>query len=313
MSPEQFKVLHTATFILTAIPCPKVFNHCLFPTYLLSSLLFSSLLSSLHLLCCICEHLLRQPCLLAVFGGVTKPSELHTTPLSTRADNRQHIHSISTSFHCQRGNQIHILAEMAVNIPPSPAGKQDLRIPPLLHTRSGNEFYDRPETPTQCGFTSPFSTPQGSPSKNRLPPGATDLPSVFDHAMKLTPSSPSKSAFNAPSLSPGKGAMLGGNEDLPSFSESVIHSKDNANQARKSNKENTPPGALRFGREPVVNTNQAAMSRQEPYQTKEASRRGGQSHLRGLTAEELEKLQLPNVKRLANVTQLCQFNAFYIY
>lgn len=195
---------------------------------------------------------------------------------------------------------------MAVNIPSSPAGKQDLRVPPLLHTRSGNEFYDRPQTPSQSGFTSPFSTPQGSPSKNRLPPGARDLPSVFDQAMKLTPPSPSKSALNVPSLSPTKPAPSGVHEDLPSFSESVIHSKDNTNQARKLNKENTPTNSLRFGRDPAVNTNQAAVSRQEPYQTRPASRRG-QSHLRGLTTDELEKLQLPNVKRLANVTQLCQF------
>ncbi|EEH09391.1 serine/threonine protein kinase sid2 [Histoplasma capsulatum var. duboisii H88] len=192
---------------------------------------------------------------------------------------------------------------MAVNIPSSPAGKQDFRVPPLLHTRSGNEFYDRPQTPSQSGFTSPFSTPQGSPSKNRLPPGARDLPSVFDQAMKLTPPSPSKSALNVPSLSPTKAAPSGVHEDLPSFSESVIHSKDNTNQARKLNKENTPTNSLRFGRDPAVNTNQAAVSRQEPYQTRPASRRG-QSHLRGLTTDELEKLQLPNVKRLANVTQL---------
>jgi hypothetical protein len=54
--------------------------------------------------------------------------------------------------------------------------------------------------------------------------------------------------------------------------------------------------------------NQAAMSRQEPYQARdhsEVARRKSHAQLRGLTAEELEKLQLPKVQRLANVTQLC--------
>ncbi|KAK2733673.1 hypothetical protein FQN55_003180 [Onygenales sp. PD_40] len=185
-------------------------------------------------------------------------------------------------------------------MPLSPAGKQDLRIPPLLHTRSGNELYDRPHTPNQFGFTSPLSTPQGSPSKNRFPPGATDLPSVFDNAMKLNPSSPTKSTFNAP---PSRGSMMGHHEELSSFNESVIHSKESGSPTRKSNKENTPPGALRFGRDQALNANQAAVSRQEPYQNRESTRKA-QSQMRGLTAEELEKLKLPNVKRLANVTQL---------
>ena len=80
---------------------------------------------------------------------------------------------------------------------------------------------------------------------------------------------------------------------------------------RKSNKENTPPGG-RFGKEVHNTTNQAAVSRQEQYQTKEvsdASARGRYSPTRGLTAEELEKLQLPKVKRLANVTQICELNS----
>ena len=201
---------------------------------------------------------------------------------------------------------------MAVNMPPSPVGRQDLRppnLPPVLHTRSGNEMYERPHTPTRHGFTSPAQTPQGSPSKNRMPPGATNLPSVFEHAMKLTPSSPAKFTSNVPSFPSGKGGIFP-TENLGSFNESVIH-KDSGSPGsptRISNKENNSPGGLRLGRDPVQNVNQAAMSRQEPYQTRdhlEVSKRKSQAQLRGLTAEELEKLQLPKVKRLANVTQLC--------
>ncbi|PGH13365.1 AGC/NDR/NDR-UNCLASSIFIED protein kinase [Polytolypa hystricis UAMH7299] len=199
---------------------------------------------------------------------------------------------------------------MAVNIPPSPAGKQDLRlphIPPLLHTRSGNELYDRPHTPTQGGFTSPLHTPHGSPSKNRMPPGAIDLPNVFDNAMKLTPSSPSKSTFNT--YSPGKSGLMM-SDDMSSFNESVIYNDNSApgSPTRRSNKENTPPSALRLPKDGPVNLNQAALSRQGQYQSREpldgTGRRTTRPRARGLTAEELEKLQLPNVKRLANVTQL---------
>ena len=80
---------------------------------------------------------------------------------------------------------------------------------------------------------------------------------------------------------------------------------------RKSNKENTPPG-LKSGKEVIHSQNQAAASRQELYQPREqlaASHGPKRSYetQRGLTAEELEKLAKPNVKRLANVTQLCQY------
>ena len=203
---------------------------------------------------------------------------------------------------------------MAVNIPLSPSGKPDMNLPPsLLQSRSGNELYDRPATPTRHGFTSPAQTPQGSPSKNRMPPGAIDLPNVFENAMKLAPSSPTKSGHNNQSgFSPKKGGLVPAEESLLGFNESVIH-KDSGSvpgsPTRKSNKENTPPGGLRLGKDSPFSTNPAAVSRQEPYQQRDqldASTRRGQAQLRGLTAEEREKLQLPKVKRLANVTQLCE-------
>lgn len=174
--------------------------------------------------------------------------------------------------------------------------------PPLLHTRSGNVPLDRPSTPAENGFTSPVQTPQGSPSKNRFPPGALDLPNVFDKALKLNPSSPTKSQYNHydhPMFAPPKGSV----ED---FSESVIRSPQ-ASPTRKSNKENTPPSPTRITKTLGPNPAAAAISRHEPYQPRDMdSIQRRQVPMRGLTPEEMEKLQDPRVKRLVNVTQLCR-------
>ena len=145
--------------------------------------------------------------------------------------------------------------------------------PPLLHTRSGNEN----------GFTTPISTPQGSPSKNRLPPGATDLPNAFETSMKLTLPNPSPSAADS-NLDPFSDSLQGGSPT-------------------KSNKENTTPGSpFRIGKDISTTQNHAAISRQEQYQPADSKKI--QTQNRGLTVEELQKLQQPRVKRLANVTQL---------
>lgn len=124
---------------------------------------------------------------------------------------------------------------MAVDIADDRLGLRLPNPPPLLHTR-GSETFDRPSTPSGHGFTSPPQTPHGSPSKSRAPPGALDLPNVFDNAMKLTPTSPSKSThnhFNHPMFTADRSSI----ED---FNESVIHQRPTS-PTRKSNKENTPP------------------------------------------------------------------------
>ncbi|KAL4927574.1 serine/threonine-protein kinase [Aspergillus undulatus] len=170
--------------------------------------------------------------------------------------------------------------------------------PPLLHTRSGNEAFDRPSTPREDGFTSPVQTPQGSPSKNRMPPGAFDLPNVFDKALKLQPSSPTKNThnhFNHPMFTKP-------NRSNETLNESVIRP---ASPTRKSNKENTPPNSTRLGKDLGPNPAAAAVSRHEQYQNRDLeSVQRRQVPMRGLTPEELEKLQDPRVKRLVNVTQL---------
>ena len=184
--------------------------------------------------------------------------------------------------------------------------------PPLLHTRSGNAVYDAPSTPSSNGFTSPYTTPQGSPSKSKMPPGARDLPNVFDTAMKLAPSSPTKLGRHQLSPnSPNKGGIQVYDDE---FGQNITDKENSiipGSPLRKSNKENAPPGG-RLGKEGSSTPNQAAVSRQEPYQSKETQDNSGHhkySLTRGLTSEEAEKLQLPKVKRLANVTQLCQYNS----
>ncbi len=198
---------------------------------------------------------------------------------------------------------------MAVASTPRPLSsrsQQDLNMvmpmpPPLLHTRSGNELYDRPQTPTtpggNHGFTSPVQTPQGSPSKKQLPPGANDLPNVFDNAMKLAPVSPTKGQ----PMSPTKQGLSVSNDNIskdPFADHNNQHYGRSESPTRQSNKENAP---ARYGKD--VQQNHAALSRQEQYQPTESRK----TITRGLTTEEMQKLQLPKVKRLANVTQLCKY------
>ena len=185
--------------------------------------------------------------------------------------------------------------------------------PPLLHTRSGNEIYETaPHTPTSAGFTSPYSTPQGSPSKNKLPPGANELPNVFDNAMKLSSSSPTKlGRQQLSSHSPNKSNRQGVDENIDDTINRSEYTLGPGSPTRKSGKENTPPGIRQA--KPAT-PNQAAVSRQEPYQAKDtdSGARGRYNPQRGLTSEELDKLQLPKVKRLANVTQLCELCWRYV-
>lgn len=186
--------------------------------------------------------------------------------------------------------------------------------PPPLHTRSSqNEpFSERPNTPNRNSFITPVSTPQGSPSKKQNPPGANDLPIAFENSLKITPTTfgsptkPGRQQTGTP-LSPGKSnamavedsyfANSSGNVD-----DSIIHKSaiSPGSPLRKQGKENTPPTS----RGQDIVQNQAAISRQELYQTKEPTRKYNTQ--RGLTPEELEILHKPNVKRLANVTQLCK-------
>ena len=199
----------------------------------------------------------------------------------------------------------------ATTLPGSPLkNKPDFTLPmppPPLHTRSGNGIYgDVPHTPMGSGFTSPYATPQGSPSKSKLPPGAHELPDAFENAMNLEPASPSKERQQLSPHSPNKQPRQGIQEALDEQSGRPYSVIGPGSPARKLGKENTPPGIIHS--KPLT-PNQAAVSRQEPYQSRdnESGIKIRYNPQRGLTADELEKLKLPRVKRLANVTQLCKY------
>ncbi|KAI9804969.1 MAG: hypothetical protein M1833_006272 [Piccolia ochrophora] len=190
--------------------------------------------------------------------------------------------------------------------------------PPPLYTRSGNESYNRPRTPTRDGFTAQ-STPQGSPSKKQLPPGAHLLPDVFENAMKLAPILPptptklghqqhSNPVLSPPILSPNKNTVPFPEDSLGSVDDSVIHTgqyMSPGSPTRSANKENALPGG-KTGKDYTPPHNFAAASRHEIYQQRDQS---GQASAkfgtqRGLSLEDVEKLQKPQVKRMANVAQL---------
>lgn len=177
----------------------------------------------------------------------------------------------------------------------------------------------RPTTPTKGGsFITPASTPQGSPSKKTIPPGANELPAAIE-SMRLTPASLLDSPVKlirppgtaAAPLSPGKSNLQHIDDASPSVDSSIIHkgASTAGSPLRNQGQENTPPSHFRDAPAqppPIYQQSHAAVSRQELYQARErpsptVKRFNTQ---RGLTPEELEILQKPNIKRLVNVTQL---------
>jgi cell cycle protein kinase DBF2 len=197
---------------------------------------------------------------------------------------------------------------MASASPFTAANRQEFVLPvppPLSHTRSAHNMHDQSiGTPLRedPAFISPMQTPQGSPSKNRMPPGAFDLPDVFSNAMKLVPTQgqPNNAALQSQQslTSPDKHA------DYDPFVSHDTRAGAPGSPTRKTGQENTPPS----NRQPQSHfVNDAAQSRRNLYSPREdhSPTRQKQSPFTGQpTPEELEKLQRPTVKRLANVTQL---------
>lgn len=217
---------------------------------------------------------------------------------------------------------------MAANIHPLlPHENNGLRLPipppPLMTRGSHNELYEAPSTPSHSnynGFTTPQQTPQGSPSKNQMPPGAYDLPNVFDNALKLqssfgnqsNPGSPvgkSNSRQNLIPASPTKNVLQNMQDynagvDLPDYGAAGMQAP--ASPTRQSNKENAPAGILKPALKKESSfQNQAAQARPGAYRANELER-PTQTLQRGLSSQDLEKLSKPAVKRIANVTQLCK-------
>lgn len=182
---------------------------------------------------------------------------------------------------------------------------------------------ERPSTPTDDhsaanNFLDPLATPQGSPSKKTVPPGANDLPAAFDNALQLNAnalSSPVKLGRPQSSGSPlspvGKTNLQPPSDDSyfanasSAVEDSVLHKTPQAATTPRHGQENTPPSRI-----PVQQShNQAAVSRQQPYHLREPRTVNTSAKkfntTRGLTPEELEILKKPSVKRLVNVTQLC--------
>ncbi|KAI1472408.1 kinase-like protein [Daldinia caldariorum] len=191
---------------------------------------------------------------------------------------------------------------------PSP-GPKDIKSP----------VSDVPGTPTKNSFITPISTPQGSPSKKTLPPGANELPTTFD-ALKLNPvslDSPvrlGRPQNGASPLSPAKSNIQPADDGYfptasPTVDNNVVHKAGEpaGTPLKKQGQENTPPSRIPV-RDSVYQHNQAAISRAELYQLREprstalSTKRFNTS--RGLTPEEMELLKKPNVRRLVNVTQL---------
>jgi cell cycle protein kinase DBF2 len=189
----------------------------------------------------------------------------------------------------------------------SDTSRDSFQLPmPPLPLKTHDNGMDRPGTPTEA-FMSPQQTPQGSPSKHHQPPGAFDLPHVFENAMRLLPTigSPSKSKPGT-STSPNK-LKLGGGEQAD-YATADTTTLTPGSPTRKSNQENTPPSGRPGLQKEASYLTHAQQSRQEPYRTREADQQSTR-YLGGpqrLSPEELEKARKPAVKRLANVTQLCK-------
>ncbi|EHK43607.1 serine/threonine protein kinase, AGC family [Trichoderma atroviride IMI 206040] len=181
----------------------------------------------------------------------------------------------------------------------------------------------RPVTPTMNSnsFINPLNTPLGSPSKRTMPPGANDLPTAFDAAMNLNLGSNEEEA-----ALPLDGSVV--QKKMPKVDKVEKAEKaDKVEKMQRTEKGRASPGSPRkrhaqpaqahdANAPPVPRLAQdqdrhphhshAALSRQQMYDTKGErpiiAKRFNTA--RGLTAEEREILQRPNVRRMVNVTQL---------
>ena len=166
---------------------------------------------------------------------------------------------------------------------------------------------DCPGTPGRNTFIEPLSTPQGSPSKRTIPPGAHELPHAFDNALKLNPPSTLESPIKlkpqggSTPLLPSKSNIQPTDDPFlsatPSVDNSIIHKTGQSPDApiKKQGQENTPPA--RSSRIPMLNHNQAALSRHEMYQQRDSRPRTPTTKkfntARGLTPPVHARLKKP--------------------
>lgn len=179
----------------------------------------------------------------------------------------------------------------------------------------GIETQDTNTEQHEDAFISPAQTPQGSPSKNKMPPGAFDLPDVFSNAMKLLPTMNStnkvgKQQPTSPSK-PNLQSQEGAYSDNDPFSRSTMGPP--GSPTRTSNKENASPAKPTLQKDASY-ISSAAASRQDPYRAADSQRPASPTRQRVAptpTQEDMEKLAKPAVKRLANVTQLCKHTVLF--
>lgn len=175
----------------------------------------------------------------------------------------------------------------------------------------------RPSTPVRNSFIEPANTPKGSPSKRTAPPGARELPQAFESHLKLnaatTLDSPIKLGRPQSVITPLSPTKLSNAQSFDPFDaesttntlvdDSILQRGPPSPPLKHQGQENTPPTASKI----PVSHNHAAQSRQELYNSPRAPPPGKKFDTsRGLTDEERAILEKPNVRRLVNVTQLCE-------
>lgn len=188
---------------------------------------------------------------------------------------------------------------------------------PNANANSSRLDLGRPSTPIRNSFIEPANTPKGSPSKRTAPPGARELPQAFESHLKLnaatTLDSPIKLGRPQSVITPLSPTKLSNAQSYDPFDaesttntlvdDSILQRGSPTTPLKHQGQENTPPTASKI----PISHNHAAQTRQELYNSPRAPPPGKKFDTsRGLTDKERAILEKPNVRRLVNVTQLCE-------
>jgi hypothetical protein len=151
--------------------------------------------------------------------------------------------------------------------------------------------YDQPHTPSRDSFMS-AGTPQGSPSKNRAPPGSKLVPDV-------------KTPFTT-NAGKNLAQIQNINQPLSPFDEKANKNNTPGSPVRRSNKENTPPASL-LAKEVAGLNFRDESSLPQPRMDYGRGTTKRFIDPKGLSSEDLIKIQQPQMKRIATAVQLCKF------
>jgi len=139
----------------------------------------------------------------------------------------------------------------------------------------------------------PTEDTSGAPGTSPKKAQSSQLVDMFDSTLRLAPSSPPAK----PQPTPTKKLVNNPEGDNQPTEISMLRMDEKAGIRRRNNKENARPNLARESTAPTlpaISENGAAPTMRKKYDP-----------LRNLTVEEREKLAKPQVKRLANVAQLC--------